>query len=67
MRFQRHGGEQAVRCAAAMIKLINENNMAKALQSRILIGLHEIHDAKLLVVNPDVPVALNFPRFIDGL
>jgi len=67
VRFQRHGGAQAVQCASAMIKLFNENNMAKALQSRILIGLHDIHDAKLLVVNPDVPVALNFPRSIDGL
>ena len=67
LRFERHGGEHAVQCAAAMMKLFNENNMPKALQSRILIGLHDIHDAKLLLVNPDVPVALNFPRSIDGL
>jgi hypothetical protein len=57
-RHERHGGETAVKCASAMIELFNENNMPKALQGRILLGLHRVHDAGLLVVSPDIPVAL---------
>jgi hypothetical protein len=66
-RYERHGGETAVKCASALIELFNENNMPKALQGRILLGLHRVHDAGLLVVSPDIPVALNFSKSIDGL
>ena len=66
-RFERHGGQKAVECAASLMKLFRESNMAKALQHRILVGLHEIHDAGVLVVDSNVPVALNFPKSIDAL